>query len=267
MNRGTSLPLRIFAGVFFFFLLAPIGVVVIASFTNAHFVSFPPQGFSFRWYLDILRHPEFISAFQVSIIIASIVAPVSTILSICVGYALTQRGIRRSEAWVAFFSSPLMLPGVLLGLGTLQFFAAAGLAGGPAGLVIGHVVVTVPYALRLVLIGFAGLDPALPKAARTLGAGEFLTFVRIIFPRIRSAALAGTAFAFIMSFDDVAISLFLSRPNLVPIPIAVFNYLDQSFGPVVTAVSSVLVLATALVVVVIERFYGVGRLFGAGEKR
>lgn len=263
----NSYALKAFAALFYAFLLAPIVVVLLASITSANYVSFPPQGLSLRWYIEISSHPEFLSAFKISGLIACIVAPITTILSLSVGYALTQYPVPGASVWTLIFSSPLMLPGVLLGLGCLQFYSKLGITHSPLGLIVGHVIVTIPYCLRLLLIGFASMDPALLKAAQTLGASALRRFTAVVYPHIKPAATAGIAFAFLISFDDVAISLFLSRPGLVPVPIAVFNYLDQSFDPLVTAVSSVLIIGTAFFVVLLERLYGVGRLFGAGEAK
>jgi putative spermidine/putrescine transport system permease protein len=164
-----------------------------------------------------------------------------------------------------FFLSPLMLPTVIFGIALLQFYTRIGITRTPLSLVFGHLVITVPYVVRLVSASLAGLDPSLDRAAMNLGATPWQTFRRVTLPLIRPGIIAGATFAGIMSFDDVSVALFLASPRSVTLPVRIFTYIEQTFDPLVTAVCSVLIVFAALGVVLIERSIGLGRLFGAPE--
>jgi putative spermidine/putrescine transport system permease protein len=195
------------------FILSPIAVILIASFTAADYTSFPPQGWSLRWYAEIPRHPEFLEALWVSLVVAVVSATLATILGTLAALALVRYRFRGRALFNAFFLSPLMLPTVILGLALLQFYALVGITRTPASLVCGHLVITVPYVIRLVGAGLAGLDPSLERAAMSLGATPWRTFRAITLPLIGPGVAAGAAFAAIVSFDDVNIALFLASPR------------------------------------------------------
>jgi putative spermidine/putrescine transport system permease protein len=126
-----------------------------------------------------------------------------------------------------------------------------------------HLVITTPYTIRLVSVSLAGFDQNLERAARSLGASGWTTFRLVTLPLIRPGILAGAVFAFIVSFDDLAVSLFLSSPGAMTLPVRIFTYIEQIYDPLITAVSSLLILVAVVVVVLIERTVGMGRLFGA----
>jgi putative spermidine/putrescine transport system permease protein len=247
------------------FILSPIAVILIASFTAADYTSFPPQGWSLRWYAEIPRHPEFLEALWVSLVVAAVSATLATILGTLAALSLVRYRFRGRALFNAFFLSPLMLPTVILGLALLQFYALVGITRTPASLVCGHLVITVPYVIRLVGAGLAGLDPSLERAAMSLGATPWRTFRAITLPLIGPGVAAGAAFAAIVSFDDVNIALFLASPRAPTLPVRIFTYIEQTFDPLVTAVCSVLILLTLAAIVVVERGIGLGRLFGADD--
>lgn len=245
------------------FVLSPIVVVVVASLTEAEYTSFPPQGLSLRWYLEIPRHPEYVEAFRVSLIVAVVTGALAAGLGTAAALALARYRFPGRAALGAFFLSPLMLPTVVLGIALLQFYTVTGIARTPASLVCGHLVITVPYVVRLVSASLAGFDRTLELAAMNLGATPWRAFREVTLPLVRPGVVAGAAFATIMSFDDVSIALFLAGPRMTTLPVRVFTSLEQSLDPIVTAVCALLVVLAAVAVAVIERLFGLGRLFGA----
>ena len=128
---------------------------------------------------------------------------------------------------------------------------------------LAHIIITMPFAIRLVSVSLAGIDRNVELAAHSLGASSWTTFWHVTFPLIRPGILAGAVFAFILSFDDVAVSLFLSSPGVMTLPVRIFVYIEQNYDPLVTAVSSLLILVAVVVVVLVERTVGLGKLFGA----
>jgi len=253
----------VFSAAVYAFVMAPIAVVLVSSLTAAEYTSFPPHGLSLRWYVDIPKHPEFLESFRVSLIVAVITGALATVLGTLA--ALVRYRFAGRDALNTFFLSPLMLPAVILGIALLQFYTMTGITRTPFSLICGHLVITVPYVIRLVGASLAGFDRTLELAALNLGATPAQAFVRVTLPLIAPGVVAGGAFATIISFDDVSIALFLASPTAVTLPVRIFSYIEQTFDPLVTAVCSVLIVVTAMVIVVIERSIGVGRLFGTQE--
>ena len=249
------------AGVYAF-VLAPLVVILLASLTAADYTTFPPQGLSLRWYAEIARHPEFVDSLWVSLAVAAVSASAATALGTLAALGLARYRFRGRDALGAFFLAPLMLPAVILGVALLQLYARAGIARTPLALVFGHLVITVPYVIRLVSAAIAGLDPTLERAAQGLGATPWRAFRLVTLPLVAPGVVAGAAFAAIVSFDDVSVALFLASPRATTLPVRIFSYIEQTFDPLVTAVCSVLILVTLGAAVVIERSIGLGRLFG-----
>jgi putative spermidine/putrescine transport system permease protein len=247
------------------FVLSPIAVVLLASLTAAEYTSFPPEGWSLRWYLAIPRHPEFLDSFRISLVIALVTGALATALGTAAALALVRFRFPGRDALNALFLSPLMLPAVILGIALLQFYTVAGITRTPFAIVCGHLVITVPYVIRLVSASLAGFDQSLERAALNLGATPWQAFRRVTVPLIRPGIVAGAAFAVIVSFDDVSIALFLAGPHSMTLPVRIFTYIEQTFDPLVTAVCSVLIVVTLAAVVVIERSIGLGRMFSASE--
>jgi putative spermidine/putrescine transport system permease protein len=248
------------------FVMAPIVVVLLSSFTAAEYTSFPPQGLSLRWYLAIQENPEFIDSFRVSVIVALVTGALATALGTLAALVLVRHRFPGRNALNALFLSPLMLPAVILGIALLQFYTRVGITRTPFALVFGHLVITVPYVIRLVSASLAGFDRSLELAAMNLGATPWQAFRRVTLPLTRPGIVAGATFAFIVSFDDVSVALFLAGPHSTTLPVRIFSYIEQTFDPLATAVCSVLILIAAAGVVVIERSIGLGKMFGTEEQ-
>ena len=264
-------PLRTFfvavAWATYVFLLAPIVVVVVASFTAAEFVSFPPKGFSIRWYLEIGRHSDFLQSALLSLGLAALTAIGSCVIAIPAAIALVRYRFPGRSFLSALFLSPLMLPSVVIGIALLQFASRFGLLGNPVLLWLAHLVIAAPYCLRLTMASLTGFDRNLERAARNLGATRWQAFRRVMLPLIAPGVTAGAAFAFIVSFDDLVVSLFLSSPTLTTLPVRIYNYIDQSSSPMITAVGALLVLVAVAIVVLIDRLVGIERVFRASHAR
>jgi putative spermidine/putrescine transport system permease protein len=156
----------------------------------------------------------------------------------------------------ALFLSPLMLPAILTGLALFQFYVILDVGRTYTGLLIGHIVVTIPYVIRTTTALLHNFDRSVEEAARNLGAGELATFWYITLPLIRPGVIAGSVFAFIVSFDQFPVSLFLVKPGIVTLPIQLFNYLKYSFDPTVAAAATVSIALSVTVVLLLERTIG-----------
>jgi len=187
----------------------------------------------------------------------------STIVSLALGtaaaYALHRRALPGSEAITAFLMAPLVLPSVVIGVAMLQFYSMTGLRGSLFGLLAAHVVITAPYIIRAALTGLAGVDGALEEAARVLGASGFEAFRLVTLPLIQPGLVAGALFAFITSLDNVPVTIFLIGANQTTLPVLIFSSVEMGIDPSVAAVSTLLIIATGLVLVVAERRAGFHR--------
>jgi putative spermidine/putrescine transport system permease protein len=225
-------------------------------------VSFPPQGFTWHWYGVALAKQEFVDSFIYSLVIAVITGAIATVLGGLVAVTLVRFRFRGREALDAFFMSPLVLPTIVIGIGVLQFFSQLGFKATSTVLIAGHVVITTPYAIRLIGASLSGVDPALERAARNLGAAPLRAFTAVTLPLIRPGVVAGAIFAFITSFDNVTISIFLATPRQITLPVRIFNLWDQPLEPWLIAISAMVILFTVALIALIERTIGLSGLYG-----
>ena len=231
----------------FVVMLLPVVIVVLAGLNSGDYLTFPPQGLSLRWVIGFLTSQTLRTSYLLSLLIAFVVMLISATLGTMAALFLTRVKFPGRSLLRAYFLAPLMLPGLVLGLSLYVFYVVTnvGLARTLPGLVIGHVLVTVPYVIGTVSAALYNFDVALEDAARSLGAGPLRAFRAITLPIISPGVMAGSIFAFIVSFGQFDISLFLSTPNITPLPIAIYNSLRYKFEPTAAAAG---VFAIALVV-------------------
>jgi len=254
--------LRLFSYLMVGFLLFPMVILVLASFTSASYVSFPPQGFTLKWYGEALRRREFLDSLKLSLIVAIGTSAIAMVLGTMVAVGIVRYRFAGRELINAFFMSPLIIPTVVIGIALLQFYNQVGLATGVTTLIIGHVIVTMPYAIRLVASSLTGLDQNIELAARTLGAAPIRAFLKVTLPLIVPGVVAGSVFAFITSFDNVTISIFLATPRMLTLPVRIYNFWDQPIVPWLLAICSLIIAWTVVVIWVIERTISVQGIFG-----
>ena len=248
-------------------LMVPLAAIVATSFTTLSYVTFPPKGFTLRWYGEALHKQEFLGSFVLSLEIALVTAVLATMLGAPVAVALVRYRFPGRDLVNAFFMSPLILPTVVIGIALLQFYNQIRIGSTAASLVLGHVIVTTPYAIRLIAASLTGLDPSIERAARNLGAPPLRAFRLATLPLIQPGLLAGAVFAFITSFDNVTISIFLATPRMVTLPVRIYNLWDQPMYPWLIAICALIILWTVIVIAVVERLVSVRGLFGAEGAR
>jgi putative spermidine/putrescine transport system permease protein len=246
--------------VIYTYMFLPILVVVLTSLNPTPYLRLPPQGLSLRWYAAALT-PDWLDPFRVSLIIAVASAALATLLALPAAFALVRHRFPGRDVVAALLLSPLSLPAIVTGVAILQFLSLAGMRGllGFNSLLLGHIVLTVPYAIRTVAISLHGFDRSIEQAAMNLGATPWRTFRHITLPIIKPGLFAGLVFAFIVSFNNVPISLFLVRPGMVTLPIRILNYLEYRFDPSLAAVNMLSLVVILLVVTVAERTAGFTR--------
>lgn len=259
MSRNGPLAL-VFHTLFVIFMLAPIVVVCLVAFTPEGFLSLPLNGFSLRWFRTIADYPEFIHAFWVSIGLGALSSTICLIFAVPAALAIARHEFRGKAALSAFLLSPLMIPHVVLGIAFLRFFTQIGLGGTFAALLIAHVIMIFPFALRLTLSSATGMDRSIEQAAVSLGATDWIVFRRVTLPIIMPGLISGWALAFIQSFDEVTMTVFLAAPGTETLPVRMFLYIQDNIDPLVTSVSASVIAITLLALVALDRLFGLERV-------
>lgn len=241
-------PFKVGAWIAFVVLLLPVVIVVLAGLNSGDHLTFPPEGLSLRWIFEFFRSNEFLDAYVFSLWLAVVTMVISTVIGTMAAIFLTRVVFPGRNLLRAYFLSPLILPGIVLGLALYVFYISSGwgLARTMPGLIIGHVLVTCPYVIGTVSAALFNFDVTLEEAARSLGAGPWTAFRKVTLPNIGPGVAAGAIFAFIVSFGQFDVSLFLSTPNYTPLPIALYISLRYTFEPTAAAAG---IFAIALVVV------------------
>jgi len=259
MSRNGPLAL-IFHTAFVVFMLAPIVVVCAVAFTPEGYLSFPTRGLSLRWFREIGNYPEFIDAFWLSIGLGAVSATIALAISVPAALAVARYRFVGREGAAALFMSPLMIPNVVLGIAFLRFFTEIGIGGSFVGLVLAHMIFVFPYALRLTLASATGMDRAIEQAAVSLGASEWTLWRRITLPLILPGLVSGWTLAFIQSFDEVTMTVFVAAPGTQTLPVRMFLYIQDNIDPLVTSVSASVIAITGLALIILDRIYGLERL-------
>ncbi len=241
------------------FMLAPVLIVFPISFTEQQYVVFPPTGFTLRWYENFLDSDEFISALYLSLRLTVAATLIATVLGTAAAVALVRYRFPGQQALKAFFVSPIIVPGLVLGIAMLIFFGPTLLHGTFAALLIAHVVVVLPYVIRVVSANLMGMDIRIDQAAQSLGATRLHVLRTITLPLLRPGIVAGAMLAFVQSFDELIVSLFLTGPQLSTLPVKIYHYIEFNSDPTIAAISVVVVVISATVILVTERFVGLSR--------
>ena len=259
MSRNGPIAL-VFHALFMAFILAPILIVCIVAFTPEGYLALPTGGPSLRWFRALAGNPEFVEAFWASLWLGTISATIAVAFAVPSALAIARYRFPGREAIVTLLQAPLMIPPVVLGIAFLRLFTQVGLGGTFTGLVMGHVVIIMPFALRLVLAASAGTDRQIEHAATSLGASAWRTFRRVTLPMILPGVASGWVLAFITSFDEVTMTVFIASPRTTTLPVRLFLYIQDNIDPLVAAVSAVLIGLTVVAMIVLDRIYGLERL-------
>ena len=260
MREGAGPWLGAAAAMVYVMLLAPVAVVVFIAFSADSFIVFPPSGYSLRWFQRLWAHEALMRGLSLSLILAGIVTVGSLAIGVPAAYAIARAKVPAAGALKAFFLAPLLLPTLVLGLALLMALQPLRLTATLTGLALGHMVVTVPFVIRLMVTTFATLPDEVEAAAASLGATPWRVFRRVTLP-LAIPGLAASAFlSFLLSFDETVISLFISGPRASTLPVEMVRYVEGRTDPLVAALSVVLIVATLLVILVVERIAGLARV-------
>lgn len=251
-SAGQAASLLFLAAVYLF-LLGPMLVVIVASFNSAYSFPSPFESFSLEWYEALYRHSEFIRSMWVSARVGVAAAGMATLLGIPLSLLLVRAEFRGKEAVNAFFLTPLIIPQVALSIALLQMFSLMKLRLNETTLILAHTVFVTPYVIRATVASLHFVDPSVEEAAMNLGANRLQTFFYITVPIIRAGITAGFVLAFVISFINVPLSLFLSTPAHTTLPIRVFAHMESRLDPLVAAVGASTIFAVTIITLFLEK--------------
>lgn len=259
MKLATAL-LTGFAAAAFLFILAPILIVIMASFTPRGYLEFPPQGLSLKWYAEVLSSWVWLRAFLISVSLAFVAATVTTFICFIAALVTTRRKVPAKSLFELLVQLPLLLPHAALAMALFSLVLFIGLRGTFMGLAIAHLIVVLPFVYSPIVNGLRQHDLSLEEAAMTLGADPVTTFRKVTLPMIRPALISAFLFSFIVSFDEVTVSVFLIGVDLTTLPVKILSDIQASASPAIAAVSTLLMCLTLAMVYLVNRLVGI-RMF------
>jgi putative spermidine/putrescine transport system permease protein len=244
--------LWVYCGLTLFFLCAPIVIVVVVSFNATEFIQFPPRDWSLRWYENYLSAREWLEPTLLSLRVAVVTMVLSTTLGTTAAIGLTRGRFPGRRALEFFFVSPMVVPSIVLAIGLYLLFARFKLVGQPLALYLAHSVVATPLVVVIVSAALRTTDTAIELAARSLGAGYYRTLWHVTLPSILPAVISGAAFAFLVSFDEVVLAIFLGGPTTTTLPKRMWESVRYEIDPTLTAISTLLVLIPIILLAGVE---------------
>jgi ABC-type spermidine/putrescine transport system permease subunit II len=234
------------------FLCAPILIVVVVSFNASEFIEFPPRAWSLRWYQNYFRARQWVEPTLLSLRIAFVTMVLSTVLGTAAAIGLTRGRFRGRRMLEFFFVSPMVMPTIVLAIGLYLLFARFKVVGQPLALYLAHTVVAAPLVIVIVSAALKTTDSAIELAARSLGAGYFRTLWHVTLPAILPSVVSGAAFAFLLSFDEVVLAIFLGGPATTTLPKRMWESVRYEIDPTLTAISTLLVIIPIVILTGVE---------------
>lgn len=252
--------LTMLAIVMFLFLFLPLIIIVVTSFGTEAIITFPIKGFTIDWYIMALTSKAFMSSLQLSLIIGVVATLIALIVGIPSAYVLSRDHFKGKKFLNAFFLSPTLIPGIVVGYSIFQMIVVNLRLPIIPGLIIGHFLISVPYVIRVVGSSMEQVDVSIEEAAWTLGCTKKRAFVTVLLPNIASGIFAAFMLAFVNSFNNVPVSMFLSGPGVTMLPTTLLSYMEFNYDPSVSALSVILMFVTIGVMIVIEKSTGLASI-------
>lgn len=252
--------LSLFALIVFLFMVAPLVIITITAFEPGTVIKFPISGFSLKWYAHVFELNSFVDSFGTSITIALGATFVALLVGVPAAYALAKTRMKAKDLIKSIFLSPAIVPGIVVGFALYQFLVLALRLPIYPSLLIGHFMVVVPYIIRIVSSSLEQFDFSVEEAAWSLGCGKVRTFITIVLPNISSGISAAFILAFINSFNNIPVSMFLTGPGVSTFPATLMNYIEYNYDPTVSAVSVLLMAATVIIMMIVDKTLGIASI-------
>jgi len=251
------------SGLLVVFLVAPMIIVLIISFSSAQFLTFPPPGFSLQWYRKLFSDPAWVESLTTSLEIVVPTGLIAMTLGTAAAFGLSRSRIPGKNVITGLLMAPIVVPVIIIAAAIYGVYAVWGLNGTLLGFILAHTVLTVPYVMSTVFAALEMVDPQYENAALTLGAPPWTVFRRIVLPLIAPGVLSGVLFAMVISFDELIVSLFISTPTLRPVTVQMWSDVLGDVDPTIAAIGTLLFLFSLLVLLL----EGLMRRSGIGSRR
>jgi len=249
--------LRIFSYLVLLFILSPVITIFVSSLNNANFISFPPQNITFKWYVEVFQNSNLIQSLGTSIYIGIVTAILSIILALSVSLALEKNNFPGKNIINSLLFAPITLPMVVLGIGLLFFLTSIGLVRTNTGLILSHTVVALPYAMRSLASSIKGIDADVERSAAILGAKPFKILYKVTVPMILPGVIAGGMFSFLISFNNITLSIFLVGPKTNTFPVVLYHLTENVLSPIIAAAATISIALSAIIVIILEKRFSV----------
>ncbi|WP_210495253.1 ABC transporter permease [Microvirga antarctica] len=255
LSRVGRLLFTVAVAALYVFLLAPLLIVIYASFSPDQANTYDISRASLRWYRAFLDSDSFVSAFKFSVMLALIASVLATVIGFVTAYGIVRFLGKKREIGRSLAMLPMMVPHILISLSLLLLLTQLPIPE-MAALVIGHVLICLPFTIAGITASLEGVDADVEAAAYTLGASRWVVLREVTLPLVAPGVLSALIFAFIISFGDVYIALFLSGPGMTTLPIEIFSYIQWESSPVIAAITTVQIVMIVLFGLLIERLVG-----------
>jgi putative spermidine/putrescine transport system permease protein len=256
----NGLPALLFHALVAAFMMTPLVIVCLVAFTPSDTLQVPWGAYSLRWFRAVFEHGDLVQSFWNSLFVAALAATFSVLLAVPAALAIVRYEFPGRQALNGLLMSPLIVPHLVLGVAMLRLFALLEVRGSTLWLTLAHVVIVTPYALRLMVAALSGADRSIEQAALSLGASRWTAFRRVTLPLMLPGITGGWMLAFINSFDEVTMSIFITSPQTVTLPVRMYMLATESIDPMMAAVSALIVALTAIVMLLLERLYGLDKV-------
>jgi putative spermidine/putrescine transport system permease protein len=244
--------LRVFVGLVLLFLMAPILAIMPLSFNSESFFSYPMPGYSLKWYEDFFFNERWTGAVKMSVIVALATTCLATFLGTLAALGLSRSNFPGRATVMALLISPMIVPVIISAVGMFLFYSRVNLAGTIFGLVLAHTALATPFVVITVTATLSSFDRTLIRAGSSCGAAAHTVFFKVILPLILPGVISGALFAFVTSFDEVVVVLFLASPEQRTLPKQMFSGIREQISPTITAAATVLVLFSTTLLVTVE---------------
>ncbi|MCA3572481.1 MAG: ABC transporter permease [Aestuariivirga sp.] len=254
-TRGETVAyyaLRVFVALVLLFLISPIIAVMPLSFNSESFFTYPMPGYSLKWYEDFFFNPRWSGAVKVSFIVAIATTILATALGTLAALGLARSNFPAKATIMAILISPMIVPVIISAVGMFKFYAQLDLAGTRLGIILAHTALATPFVVITVTATLSSFDKTLMRAGASCGAPPHTVFFKVVMPLILPGMISGALFAFVTSFDEVVVVLFLASPEDRTLPLQMFSGIREMISPTITAAATVLVLISTALLITVE---------------
>jgi putative spermidine/putrescine transport system permease protein len=257
--RPYSLGLVLVATLVMAFILVPVAFICLYAFNDVGYLRLPPQALTLKWFVNFFTNARFRLALESSLLISAVVAPACLLIALPASVALVRYRFPGRDALNGLMMSPLIVPGVVIGISFLSLSSRLGAGLGLWPIIVALTCFAFPFAVRALVANLHGLDPRLEEAARNLGAGRWQAFLWVTLPQLRPGLLAGAIFVFVEAIDNFSIAVFLTNSRTTTLPVEAYSYIRDFDDPTVAAVAVLLMALSVVLVMVLDRLVGLDR--------